>query len=427
MCRICRSDALEASTDGNRTVEESTTELSSPPTDDGANTELGVVPEANESDLRDVEDANRRKFLKATGTATGVAAAGGGLLGASGTAAAAYECGVADYWDKSPNQSDWRSDSEIDWIVVHITDCTYQTAIDTFNDPDADVSAHYVISNYEWSAGAPGEVTQMVEHNYKAWHAGPGNYPSIGIEHEMGYSDASWNDAGVNRYINEACYDSAADIIACCVEKYDIPMEFYPQGSGVCMQNDDGGIIGHQDVTDQYCNDYTSKSCPTDVYDFDKLEAKVRDRLEDGGGGGGDSSYDWTTHSRGETSEAVYTIQYLLEEHGHDLQYHDGIYGEEVENNVIWFQDARGLTVDGIVGPETWEELQVYVWGPDDDPWWATYAAQHHLRYDQGYDIAVDGYYGSETEWAIEDFQSYAGITVDGVVGPETWKALLNL
>ncbi len=281
MCRKCNPETFDASTDGGRAVEE--------PTHDGTNAELGAVPEANEVDLEDVEDANRRKFLKATGAAAG----GTALVGASGTAAAAYECNVADRWDESPNQSDWRADSEINWIVVHITDCTYGTAINTFNDPNSNVSAHYVISNYDWSWGAPGEVTQMVEHNYKAWHAGPGNYHSIGIEHEMGYTDASWNDAGVNRYINDACYDSTADIIACCIEKYDISADFYPIGTGVCMQNNDGGIIGHQDVTNQYCNDYTGKSCPTYVYDFDKLENKVRARLDGGGGGscGAGTSY----------------------------------------------------------------------------------------------------------------------------------------
>ncbi|MFC6732557.1 peptidoglycan-binding protein [Haladaptatus sp. DYSN1] len=57
----------------------------------------------------------------------------------------------------------------------------------------------------------------------------------------------------------------------------------------------------------------------------------------------------------------------------------------------------------------------------------ATYGVQHHLKYGQGYSIAVDGYYGPETKGAVEDFQSNAGIRVDGVIGHDTWQALMAL
>ena len=80
-----------------------------------------------------------------------------------------------------------------------------------------------------------------------------------------------------------------------------------------------------------------------------------------------------------------------------------------------------------MVGPNTWEELYVTVWDANNDPWWATYGAQHHLRYGQGYDIAVDGYYGPETENATKNFQSNAGIAVDGIIGHDTWQALMVL
>ncbi|MFC7079808.1 peptidoglycan-binding protein [Halorussus caseinilyticus] len=163
----------------------------------------------------------------------------------------------------------------------------------------------------------------------------------------------------------------------------------------------------------------------------DQWAEKIRDVMNllasniDYGGGSG-TSYSWPTYSYGDQAESVYSIQYLLEEHGYSLQYHDGIYGSEVQSTVESFQSARGLAVDGVVGPNTWEELYVTVWDAENDPWWATYGAQHHLRYGQGYDIAVDGYYGPETRGAIEDFQSNAGITVDGIVGHDTWQALAD-
>ncbi|WP_435151854.1 peptidoglycan-binding domain-containing protein [Haladaptatus sp. DFWS20] len=95
-------------------------------------------------------------------------------------------------------------------------------------------------------------------------------------------------------------------------------------------------------------------------------------------------------YTRGDTGEAVYSIQYLLEHHGYNLAHH-GSFGPETESTVKSFQSAQGLTVDGYVGPNTWSNLVVYVTSSSDDPYWTTYAAQHHLRYDEGYSIAVDG------------------------------------
>jgi peptidoglycan hydrolase-like protein with peptidoglycan-binding domain len=38
--------------------------------------------------------------------------------------------------------------------------------------------------------------------------------------------------------------------------------------------------------------------------------------------------------------------------------------------------------------------------------------------------IAIDGYFGSGTKAAVECWQSIHGLTVDGVVGPQTWESL---
>lgn len=39
-------------------------------------------------------------------------------------------------------------------------------------------------------------------------------------------------------------------------------------------------------------------------------------------------------------------------------------------------------------------------------------------------DTQIDGIFGSVTKAAVEKFQSYRNLTVDGVVGPITWAAL---
>ncbi|HEX8978036.1 MAG TPA: peptidoglycan-binding domain-containing protein [Solirubrobacteraceae bacterium] len=50
--------------------------------------------------------------------------------------------------------------------------------------------------------------------------------------------------------------------------------------------------------------------------------------------------------------------------------------------------------------------------------------AQEHLL-SAGYALAVDGGFGATTQLAVEDFQVAHGLTPDGVIGTQTWAALL--
>ena len=51
------------------------------------------------------------------------------------------------------------------------------------------------------------------------------------------------------------------------------------------------------------------------------------------------------------------TIQTKLKRWGYYTGAIDGIYGPQTKKAVRYFQSKNGLTVDGIVGPKTWEEL----------------------------------------------------------------------
>lgn len=57
------------------------------------------------------------------------------------------------------------------------------------------------------------------------------------------------------------------------------------------------------------------------------------------------------------SKDAIFTIQHALARRGFDPGTIDGIWGRRTESAVRAFQQAKGLLVDGIVGPVTWQAL----------------------------------------------------------------------
>lgn len=45
----------------------------------------------------------------------------------------------------------------------------------------------------------------------------------------------------------------------------------------------------------------------------------------------------------------------------------------------------------------------------------------------RGFTTAVDGIYGPETKWAVEQVQQQGRISVDGIAGPQTWPVLMGV
>lgn len=66
-----------------------------------------------------------------------------------------------------------------------------------------------------------------------------------------------------------------------------------------------------------------------------------------------------TTLKRGSKGEEVKTLQNKLNAFGNYGLIVDGIFGELTDEAVRIFQKAKGLSVDGIVGPKTWDALGV--------------------------------------------------------------------
>jgi peptidoglycan hydrolase-like protein with peptidoglycan-binding domain len=133
---------------------------------------------------------------------------------------------------------------------------------------------------------------------------------------------------------------------------------------------------------------------------------------------------EWPLFKNGNNGPEVYAIQYLLRAEGYSLTA-DGIFGPQTTVAVKSFQGAKGLAVDGIVGPNTWKALvqghTVKKGSSGDD----VRAVQYLLVHKHGYGITVDGVFGSETDKAVHDLQEVYGLTADGIVGQNTWKALV--
>lgn len=107
----------------------------------------------------------------------------------------------------------------------------------------------------------------------------------------------------------------------------------------------------------------------------------------------------------------------------------DSIYGNETKKALVKGlqtelnkQYGRGLAVDGIFGTNTYNSCINVRKGAEGN---ITYLIQAMLVC-HSFDIDADGIFGPATENAVKDFQSRNGLSVDGIVGKNTFNKLFK-
>lgn len=144
----------------------------------------------------------------------------------------------------SPNHDERAA--PITMVVIHYTEMqSQQAALERLCDPEAKVSAHYLI-------GRQGEVVRLVPEEKRAWHAGLSywrghrdvNSASIGIEldhpgHLFGYGP-----------FPDAQFEALVPLVARIVKRYDIPR---------------ANVVGHSDVAP------ARKIDPGELFPWDRL------------------------------------------------------------------------------------------------------------------------------------------------------------
>lgn len=164
-----------------------------------------------------------------------------------------------------------------------------------------------------------------------------------------------------------------------------------------------------------------------------------------------DPAYPGTALRRGSSSTDVSLMQTYL--NALNAQYPqigrltvDGKYGSSTEAAVRRYQAIKGLSADGVIGQNTWNaivsEYNTYnPQGPDTYPGTAmrsgsrgvsiskmqTYLNDLSRFYTAIPSQTVDGIYGSNTTTAVRLFQKQFGLSADGVIGRNTWNAIIRV
>lgn len=321
-----------------------------------------------------------------------------------------------------------RDGARIDRFIVHHAATTSLSAILALFQPGGrQVSANYALGN-------DGTLVATVEEQYRAWTTASyvDDRRAITIEVANSAVGGSWP-------VSDASFHELARLIADVATRYGFDI------------NDDT-VLTHQEVYRRFGRSYAT-ACPGDLQrrkgELINLARQYRGQGQPTPTHVSDTENTWA-------GIKVRDIQSRLNAHGAKLAV-DGLYGPATTAAVRAFQKAQGLAVDGDVGPQTWGALKAApaakpapakesasapafplsagsYFGPKEGPSESVSGYFSHradLRrwqqrmIDRGwiFEHGADGLYGPETRENAVAFQREKGLAVDGLIGPQTWRA----
>lgn len=267
------------------------------------------------------------------------------------------------------------------------------------------VSYHYAIDNYR--------IVQGIEENRNAWHSG----------------DGTNGKGNRNKIAIEICHSINPDISMFTASEMlsakFIAYKLKEKGWGIER------VSKHQD--------YSGKYCPHKTLDLGWERFLNLIRAELGQVQISSNEITYSTIQKGSQGNLVKTAQEKLIAKGYNLPKYgaDGDFGAETETAVKQLQRDAGLVVDGIIGVNTWAVLNSDFMKPN-KPTYPGYLIKKGMSGDVvkkvqarlielGFSCGIsgaDGIFGANTYKAIIAFQKANRLTVDGIVGINTWSKL---
>ena len=238
-------------------------------------------------------------------------------------------------------------------------------------------------AGYHFLVKKDGKVYRLRPEDKVGAHAYGSNYNSIGICFEGNYMEED---------MPEAQKEAGQELVAYLKNKYNITT-----------------VQKHKDVC--------ATSCPGDKFPFDEIANSEA------------SNEIISQPHKNENKGNVAIIQAILnDKYGLSIAV-DNIYGNETKKSLVKGlqtelneQYHRGLIVDGIFGTNTYNACINVRKGAEGN---ITYLIQAMLVC-HSFDIDADGIFGPATESAVKEFQSRNGLSVDGIVGKNTFNKLFK-
>ncbi len=225
--------------------------------------------------------------------------------------------------------------------------------------------------NVSWHASVDSDsVVDMLPDEAVGWHCR--NYNSISLGMEIATQAHRWNE--VPDEWEQAVLDNVADKVADWCRAHDIPPR---KLSAAEVDAGEKGLVSHSTL------DPSRRSDPGIGFEWDLLIEMVEERLK----GSGDGS-------------------------------------PEPESKP---KAKKKSTTTKTTSSESWEEgLLVKLGTHKRGSRGREVIKIQHLLALQNQFLKLDGIFGPRTEQAVEEFQQRARIVQDGIVGPQTWTALLT-